>query len=131
MTPLVALAVAFTLAFITESFVEYIFGIPMKKVPKLEKYIWTLNYIALVVGVGLAFYYTVDLISLVAELAGGKVGITPVGIALTGMIIGRGSNFLNDFVTKFLKPNPPTNTNTTTITSTTTQAKQCPDELQQ
>lgn len=103
---LVLLAVAFALAFLTESFVEYVFGIPMKKIAKLQPHVWTLNYVALAVGVGVAFYYSIDLISLIAQTAGGEWGATPVGIVLTGMIIGRGSNFLSDFVYKYLKTKP-------------------------
>lgn len=101
---LILLAVAFALAFLTESFVEYVFGIPMKKIPAAAPWVWTLNYVALAVGVGVAFYYRIDMISLIAQAAGGAWSSTPVGIALTGMVIGRGSNFLSDFVTKYLKP---------------------------
>lgn len=104
MNPLTLLAIAFALAFLTESFVEYLFGIPMQKIALLQPYAWVLNYIALVVGVGMAFYYGIDLIALIAQAAGGAWGSTPVGIVLTGMVIGRGSNFLSDFVTKYLKP---------------------------
>lgn len=45
MNPLTLLAIAFALAFLTESFVEYLFGIPMQKIAVLQPYTWVLNYI--------------------------------------------------------------------------------------
>lgn len=106
MNPLEILAIAFALAFLAESLVEYIFGTLFDKVPKLEPYKWALMYVALLVGVGMAFYYSLDLIALISQELGGVVPVSWFGILMTGLIVGRGSNFLHEFVSKFLKKAP-------------------------
>lgn len=93
---------ALVLATLVEGFVEYIFGTLFDKVPKLAGYKWALMYLSLLVGVGLAFYYAIDMVSLIANNAGGAVAVTPVGIILSGLIIGRGANYINDFVSRWL-----------------------------
>lgn len=104
MSPLVVLAMVFALAFLAESLTEYFFGIPMDKIEKLKPYKWLLNYVAVIVGILMTLYYKLDLISLIAQFAGGNVGSTTVGFILTGAIIGRGSNYVSDFVAKYIKP---------------------------
>ena len=108
MTNLVWIVVlALVLATLVEGFVEYVFGTAFDKFPKLSAYKWTLMYVSLVVGVALAFFYSIDLIALIANNAGGDLAITWVGIALSGLIIGRGANYINDFVSRwFSKPKP-------------------------
>jgi hypothetical protein len=91
------LIIIFVLAFLVESFVEYVFGTPMDKIPKLTPYKWLLMYLALAAGVGLAFYYRLDMISLLP----GEYPITPVGIILSGLILGRGAVFTHQFVSQF------------------------------
>jgi hypothetical protein len=91
------LIIIFVLAFLVESFVEYVFGTPMDKIPKLKPYKWLLMYIALAAGIGLAFYYRLDMISLLP----GGYQITPVGIILSGLILGRGAVFTHQFVSQF------------------------------
>lgn len=96
------LAISFALAFLVETLVEAIFGIPMDKVPKLQPYKWCLMYIAMICGVLLVFFYKVDLIALLqAIIPGETLIITPVGMLLTGLAIGRGSNYLHQFVSRF------------------------------
>lgn len=96
---------ATVLATLVEGFVEYVFGTLFDKVPKLLAYKWALMYVSLAIGVALTFYYQLDLIALVANVAGAQLASTPVGIALSGLIIGRGANYINDFVTRwFAKP---------------------------
>jgi hypothetical protein len=102
----VPLAISLTLAFLNESMVEYLFGTVFDKVPSLEPYRWLLMYVAAATGVGMAFYYQLDLISLIQQ---GVLGlelapVTPIGMVLTGLGIGRGANYLNDFVSRFQKP---------------------------
>lgn len=91
------LAVSLALAFLTESMVEYVFGTIADHVEKLKPYKWTLIYVALLVGVGLSWYYQLDLIALVAEQEPGQVGYI-----MTGLIVGRGANYLHDFVSAYL-----------------------------
>lgn len=91
------LAAIFALAFLAESLVEYLFGTLADKVPLLTPYRWTLMYVSAAVGVGLAFHYQFDLISLIL----GNV-LTWVGMLLTGLVIGRGANFVHQFVSEYL-----------------------------
>jgi len=95
MAKLLALSVA--LAFLAESLVEYIFGTLMDKFEILKSYKWTLMYVALAAGVGLSFFYNLDLISLITDEAA-----TVVGMILTGLIVGRGANFVHQFVSEYL-----------------------------
>ena len=112
----VYIAVAFTLAFLVEAMVEYLFGTPFDKVPALTPYKWTLMYVALLVGVGLALYYKIDLVAVIAQViarmvdpeSGFAFPLTPVGMVLSGLAIGRGSNFLHDWLSKSMqKPELP------------------------
>lgn len=105
------LAVSFALAFLTETFVEYFVGTPMDKVEKLKPWKWLLMYVAAGVGVFLALFYKLDLIALAARLASSITGVatslevvTVPGMVLTGLGLGRGSNFLHDFVSRYIMP---------------------------
>lgn len=88
---------ALALAFMAESMVEYIFGEVADHFEKIAPYKWLLMYIALAAGVGMAFWYQVDLISLITG-----DGVTVLGNILTGLAIGRGANFVHDFVSTYL-----------------------------
>lgn len=88
---------ALALAFLSESMVEYLFGTLMKKVPMLTSWSWVLMYVSLAVGVWLAFAYRLDLLALIQEDTQ-----TVQGIILSGAAIGRGANFVHDFVSKYL-----------------------------
>jgi len=89
---------AFALSFLVESMVEYILGTPMDKIEAAKPFKWLLMYAAAVVGVGLAFWYKLDLIS---EITG---QVTTVGIVLTGLTLGRGSNYVHDFYQAYIQP---------------------------
>lgn len=91
MQPQLAFVVAIlALAAIAEGLTEYIFGEWVQR--------WT-KYIALAVGVLLAINFQLDLF---AMLFGLKSTIPLAGIVLTGVLLGRGSNFIHDFVSRFL-----------------------------
>jgi len=92
---IVLLAVA--LAFLAESMVEYIFGAVADHIQVVEPYRWLLMYIALGVGVLMAHWYQVDLLTLIT-------GDPPtgLGIVLSGLGIGRGANFIHDFVSNYM-----------------------------
>lgn len=70
--------------FLVESLVEYIFSEWIGK--------WT-KYISLAVGVILAFAYGLDIIALLTGLS-----VPIAGYVLTGFVIGRGGNLINDLV---------------------------------
>ena len=96
---------AVVLATLVEGFVEYVFGTAFDKVPKLAAHKWLLMYVSLLAGVLLAFFYSIDLVALIANNAGGSLAVSWVGILLSGLIIGRGANYINDFVSRwFSKP---------------------------
>lgn len=97
MSNLQIMLLALALAFLTESMVEYLFGQLADHIEKLTPFKWALMYIAALAGVGLAFYYRLDLLALI-----GNLEASPVGFLLSGLIIGRGANYLHDFVTRYI-----------------------------
>lgn len=83
----------------TEGTVEFVLGTPFDKFPKLAPFKWLLMYVSLAAGIGLAFYYKLDMVTLFDK------PISPVGIVLTGVIMGRGANFVSEVWQKFLPKN--------------------------
>jgi len=78
------IVVCLLFGFLAESLVEYAFSDWVGE--------WT-KYVSLAVGVALSFAYRLDLI---AALTGLSVPIA--GYILTGFIVGRGANYINDVV---------------------------------
>lgn len=76
------------LATFVEGTVEYLFG----KIEKIQPFIM---YIALGLGVAVCIAYKIDIL---AQL-GVSSGVPFVGEAISGLIVGRGSNYANDFIT--------------------------------
>lgn len=112
MEPLAILTVLVALAFLVETLIEFVFGTLFDKVPALAPYKWTLMYVAIVVGIAGAFLYQFDLLhilSLFLSTIASKtdptaVPILPVtwyGMAITGIAVGKGSNYLHQFISKF------------------------------
>lgn len=95
-----SLAFVYFLGFIcTEGVVEYVLGTLFDKVPALQPHKWTLMYVSMALGIALAFAYSLDLLALV----GGVTSSIPyLGVVLTGVLIGRGANFINDLWDKFI-----------------------------
>ena len=91
--PYTVIALTFAMAWLVEAFVEYFIGKLADQFPKLGAYKWTLPYVAVVVAVPLAFFYKIDVITLVTGSAS-----TWVGITLTGLLISRGAGVVNDFL---------------------------------
>ena len=60
-----------------------------------------LKYVAVVVGVGMAFAYSLDLLNAAFEIVAEPAW---VGILLTGLAVGRGSNYVHDLWSTYLKP---------------------------
>lgn len=103
--PLVLFAVIFGLAFIVETLVEAIFSPIFEKIPGLALHKWLLMYVALAIGLLGAFIYRFDLIYLLAVYLKADIPITTYGIILTGLAIGKGSNYLHGLFQKiFIKP---------------------------
>ena len=99
---------AFALAVLLEGAVEYLIGTPMDQSEKAKKWKWLLIYPSMILGILICLYYGLDLIVLIvyvlSKLAGGEVvwNVTWVGMILSGILIGRGSNYLHDFLVKVL-----------------------------
>lgn len=106
---LIVMVVALLIAFLIETLVEYLFGTAFDKVPVLTPYKWTLMYVAMLVGIGAAFLYRLDLINLLSQYLSASASvtyilpITPFGMVITGAAIGRGSNYLHDIYDRFFK----------------------------
>jgi hypothetical protein len=98
------IAIIFLLAFLIESLVEAVLGTPFDKIPILTPWKWTLMYAALGVGVIGAHVYQFDLLVILSKYLGTPIQITFFGVTLTGLAIGRGSNYLHDMVQKWFKP---------------------------
>jgi hypothetical protein len=94
-TGLTAVAVILMLAFLNESMIEWIFGGWLKKS--------VIKYVALVGGIALAFVFNIQML---ASLAGVQTAGAAVyaDIVLSGLVMGRGSQYVHDFYSKFLKP---------------------------
>lgn len=95
---------AFALAFLAESFVEFLLDVPLEMLkprwPWIEQ-LKPMRYAALIVGIVMAFQYDLDLIY---EAFGYQAHWIGFGMLLTGLGIGRGSNWLHDFWTVYLAP---------------------------
>jgi len=105
---LVSFLKIFAIAFITEGTAEYLF-----------KWIWeiwanryileetkevikeTFKYVPMAVGIFLCFNYNLDIIR---DWLGFDARVIEVGIILTGIMIGRGSNYIHDFWNNYIKP---------------------------
>lgn len=99
------IVIAVILSFLTESMTEFLFGQAFKNIPKLTPLSWTLQYVAAGTGVTLAMFYQIDLIALTTNDLP-----TVIGMILTGLTIGRGSNYLHQFVGRYfpaIKPVEP------------------------
>ncbi len=103
------------LAFLVESFVEYLLGQFSNLLPEsFQKYkTLVLTYVAAVVGVLLCFFYHLDLIYILTSIASILAGqlpiisISAVGIILTGLAVGRGANFIHQFISQYIPAKKP------------------------
>lgn len=86
------LAVVFAFSALNESLIEYLFG----SVAVLRPY---LPLLALATAIFLTFTYQVNIFGL---LLGIQSGNPFLDFLLSGFIVSRGSNFVNDFVQKVL-----------------------------
>jgi len=104
MSPIFTLALAFILAVSVEGGVEVLLGQPFKFFSKLLPYREIiLTYSGIAAGVFLSIYYHVDMIASLSWISGGDyLAPSMVGFILSGLVIGRGSNAVHDFITKVL-----------------------------
>jgi hypothetical protein len=100
------------LATLAESLVEYLVrplvkpwgeGEPPPDTNYLEIRTMILRYVAAIVGVILCVVYQADLLAIVGLAS----PWAPAGQILTGLLIGRGANFVHDFASRWLSPAGP------------------------
>lgn len=90
------LLIMLLLAFIvTEGTVEYLFGVAFDKIAALSPFKWALMYLSAALGVFVAIFYAIDLLAMVGLKA------SVVGQVFTGILLGRGANFINDLWQRF------------------------------
>ena len=78
---------------------EYFLGTLFERVEKLKPFAWLLMYVSLFAGLGLAFAFELDA---VAKVFGITSPTMPwLGTGLTGVVIGRGANFVADVWKKY------------------------------
>ncbi len=99
--PAAILLVIFFIAFLVESITEYLFGVLFQRIPVLASYSWALIYVAAVIGIAGAFVYQFDLIATLGIYIGLLMAPNWFGMLLTGIVIGRGSNFVHDLAGRF------------------------------
>ena len=91
------IATIFVLAAVVEAVITYV--VPKNNTEQPREW---LKYVSAAVGVFVCLAYNADIL---ASL--GVVSPFPyVGAVITGLIVGRGSNFLSDFYTKVKNPTP-------------------------
>jgi len=108
MNDVTAVAVFVFFAFLVESTTEYIFSpwvdLAKAKWPVVEQ-LEPLKFIALIVGVLVSFGFELDLIVVAFP------DVTPqapwFGLLLTGLLIGRGGNFVHDTWKTYIAPEQP------------------------
>jgi hypothetical protein len=86
-------------AFLAESVTKYFFRPLAKLLAEATEIplLGDLRYVAAPIGIGLCVAYRLDLLL----AAGFEARARVVGFVLTGVVIGRGSNFLHQFVEQF------------------------------
>lgn len=104
--PLAILAIILIVAFMVETIVEFTFAPFFDKIPTLTPFKWIQMYIALAVGVVAAVVYKFDVIFLLGLYFKQPIPVTMVGVILTGLAVGKGSNYLHDLISKWLAPKP-------------------------
>ncbi|MBI2304697.1 MAG: hypothetical protein HYU86_08140 [Chloroflexi bacterium] len=96
MEALTPLTVVLALAFLCESMTEYLFSDLIVVLGGEKRH---LKYIAVAVGVGLSLAYGLDMMRVFLDIS---PRLPYLGEVLTGLILGRGANYVHDFYTSFL-----------------------------
>jgi len=106
MSTLSVLGVILILAFLIETLIEFLFEtiagyFPNWAMPaQMRKSV--IQTAAIVAGVGGAFLFHFDVLFLAGQFAELKdIPLTPYGMGLTGIAIGKGSNYIHQFIAQF------------------------------
>lgn len=97
MEALAPFGVVLALAFLCESLTEYFFSDLMALIGLDSRH---LRYVAALVGVGLALLYGLDALR---DFLGLSPRLPHLGEVLTGLILGRGANYVHDFYGNYVK----------------------------
>lgn len=89
-----SLTALFAMSVFIEGFIEFFISDPNTVQP------W-LKYVGLVIGVGICLAYRLDVFAILGIISPIVSISNYIGCVLTGVIIGRGSNYLNDFIATF------------------------------
>ena len=102
MNVLLILAIVLFIAFLIETLVEFVTSPIFDKIPVLTPHKWVVMYVAIAVAVFASFLYRLDLVFMLAQFLGVEsIPETIYGTAITGVAIGKGSNYLHDLFKKF------------------------------
>lgn len=107
--------IVFALSFLVETLTEFLFGELFDKIPAITPLKWTLKYIAVAVSIVGSFLYSIDLLNMLSQIIydfSSKLTpqtdvhivlpITWYGKLITGVAIGKGSNYLHQFISQYL-----------------------------
>ena len=94
---LVPFVAVLALSFAIEAMVEYFIGVPFTKL--LPDWSWTLMYVAYLVAFAGVWTYKLDILYLWLGLS---ESWSWFGLFLSAAMIGRGSNWLHDFASRYL-----------------------------
>ena len=83
----------------TEGFVEYFLGTLFERITKLTPFAWLLMYVSLAGGLFLSYAFQLDAVFLVFGIT--SATMPWLGVFLTGVVIGRGANFVADVWKKY------------------------------
>ncbi len=98
---LAVLGVIFLLAFLVETLVEFLAAPLFDHLPALTGVKWAQMYLAVAAGIAGAFVYRFDLLYLLGGFLGVNIACNAFGVAITGIAIGKGANYLHDVVSKY------------------------------
>lgn len=90
-------ATIFILAVTVEALIAYV--LPKNQTEEPREWI---KYVSAVLGVAICVVYNADILATLGVLT----PVPYVGAVITGLIVGRGSNFLNDFFNRVKNPTP-------------------------
>ncbi len=96
------LPIVLLLAFLIESLVEVVFSTLKKTFPFLARVSGLEFYAAMVAGIIGALVYRFDFLVILATWLNIPLSSSLFGTLISGLAIGRGSNYLHDLVAKFL-----------------------------
>lgn len=97
--------ITFIVAFFVETLIEFVFGRLFNQIAFLRPYKWLQMYLAIAVAIALALFYRLDLLYFIGVYLQVDwqpfADISVVGMIISGIAIGKGSNYLHDII-KFL-----------------------------